>query len=334
MLLSFIFAYAIALAIFIYIASSKTIGLSDVTRKLDGDKNETGTLVCVICGFIVGIAIIVFLSSRNLISVEMSQQDYGLLLSTSATIIGTILAVSFSILILGLQHALSKYAPSLLRYFMIERTTITCFVILSFSAIICLFGLIFPWKDFMVPLSLFLLSYSFVILGYYYYNKSKTSTTLSIFKKLKIDGQKFIKNKLEKRIRTEIEILSRNPQLLRIHESQRSMHLKIITTALLNDTNILQPIQENLEEMIGLVHNCLHNNDYQSVKYGLHTICQVIRYYMDKRREHPPDKLIESLYAQIETVTVIAIEKNNPYVLRNIVKTYEQIGVFGTRNAN
>jgi len=328
-----IIGYAIAIGVLIYMISNKSISLPDAAGKFDEDKYETVAIVCVIFGFVIGFIVIIFLITLNLLSFDLNQQDYGLLLSTSATIIGTILAVSFSILILGLQHALSRYAPSILRYFMLERVTLTCFVILSFSTVICIFGLIFPWKAFMVPLTLFLLPYCFIVLGYYYYSKSKTSTTLAIFDKLRIDGQKFIKNKLENVLIERIRNSSRKSRSAQANQIHRGT-LRLMVATLLNDTDILRPLHQTLEEMIGLIHNCLNSDDYQSVKYGLDTICDLIRYYIHKRKENPPDTLIQSLYSQIEAITTIAIEKNNSYVLKNIVRMYEEIGVLGTRNAN
>lgn len=325
MLIIFIITYAIALAIFITVVSSKRINLFERSKKHEED-GETLVLALIISGFIIGILVIIYLSNQNLFLLKVNHQDYSTLLSTSATIIGTILAVSFSILILGLQHALSRYSPSLLRYFVIEKASITCFVILSLSAVTCLLGLISPWREFMVPLSLFLLSYSFFVLGYYYIIKSNTSTTISLFKKLRSDGQKYISNRLVKKFSPMIKNFSGN-------QEQRRIYLQVITISLFNNSKIFEPVQNQIDEIIGLIHNCLHNNDYQSVKFGLETICDVIKYYMDKRIGHPPDKLIESLYAQIDTVTVMAVEKNNTFVLTNIVKAYEKLGVLGIEDA-
>jgi len=44
------------------------------------------------------------------------------------------------------------------------------------------------------------------------------------------------------------------------------------------------------------------------------------------------DKIIESLYEQFKSVTIVSIEKKNPYLLKKIVKTYEKVGLLATNN--
>ncbi len=332
-LLNFIFAYAIALGIFIYITLQKTNQTPKLGKKFDIDM-ETVTLSGITCGFIVGIVLIVLLTHKEIIHFEVLDDDYRTLLSTVATIIGTILTVSFSILILGIQHALSNYAPSLLRYFVIEKTTITSFIMLSFSTIICLFGLMLPWRSTMVGLAYFFLTYSFVILAYYFYIRSKTSTSISIFEQLRKDARRYIEKKIEKKLKAQVIQASKNPffanPTLNLNTELQSTMAQLITGTVFHTTGILKPIQDYIDEIVGLIHRNLQSNDYESVKHGLKTISRIVQYYIKNRRHSPDDKLIESLYEQIKSITIIAIEKKNPYVLKSIVETYEEIGILTT----
>jgi uncharacterized membrane protein len=115
-----------------------------------------------------------------------------LLVSTNGTIIATVLAVSFSISILGIQHALGNFAPSLLKHFVTDKTTISCFGMLSFSAVINLFGLVIPWKTEIATLSLYLLPYSFGLVAYYYYVRSKKTNSISLLEILDKNCARYI----------------------------------------------------------------------------------------------------------------------------------------------
>src|SRR5207253_1800651 len=94
--------------------------------------NEDKIPLVIALGFIIGIVILYLFSYFNL-SIKLQNDIF---LSTSATIVATILTVSFSISIFTIQLADQNYNHSLLMKYLKEKATWIIFTLLSVSAII------------------------------------------------------------------------------------------------------------------------------------------------------------------------------------------------------
>jgi len=203
-------------------------------------------LTGIMAGFVAGVISVSVLIGYNILSLPLEKDDYRLLLTTSSTIIATILAVSFSISILGIQHALGNFAPSLLKHFISDKSTVISFAILSVSSVICLVGLILPWKELMASLTLYILPCSFLVLAYYFYARSRTTTSISLLAILKKHARDYISNNLEKRLENKIQEASKDRYLGKAMKKMNEGQIEIVTNTVFHTTDILGPIKDSI----------------------------------------------------------------------------------------
>jgi hypothetical protein len=153
---------------------------------------------------------------------------------------------------------------------------------------------------------------------------------LTIFEKIKNDVRKYIKNSLDKNLQKEMKVAFHNRYLGQALRKMDDEQIKTVENALFHTSNISSPIKDAIRDVIGLIHRSMPSNDYESIEHGFDTIGDIIEFYVPVRRDSGGDKIIESLYEQIKSVTIVSIEKKNSYLLKKIVKTYERIAILTT----
>lgn len=106
--------------------------------------------------------------------------DYSQYMVTIATIIATILAISFSFTLFGIQYMVSNFNPTLHKYVLKNRDSIASFAIFSFMVLFNMVMLSFSHIEYFFT-SLFHLAFSFVLLYYYFYSVSIALNAKSLF---------------------------------------------------------------------------------------------------------------------------------------------------------
>jgi uncharacterized membrane protein len=139
MLEIFVFAYGIILFLFIII----TLYTSEVKQVANNRPGKVSTLgrdgillISVVATFVLGIFIVTLSSYSHLLALEPKQNSsYDSLLTTGAAITATILAVSFSLSLFGVQHTAGNYTPSILHFYIKEPGVWVTFTLFSLSTI-------------------------------------------------------------------------------------------------------------------------------------------------------------------------------------------------------
>jgi hypothetical protein len=138
---------------------------------------------CFITGIIFSISLFLFNITENI-----NRDAYGSLLTTNATIIATIVTVSFAFSIFTIPHASENYTLNMLTDYLKDKSTWISFSLLSISVIANIIGIIISiFHTLIINITIFLTAYSFVLLAYNFYSISKMVNPKLVIERMEKD---------------------------------------------------------------------------------------------------------------------------------------------------
>jgi len=250
------------------------------------------------------------------------------LFATSAEFIAAIIAVSFSLSILMVQHAASTYTPSLLSDYIKDISTWIVFSVLSFTVLFNLLSLILDWGQRGVFISIFLSIYSFIFLGFQFVHTSRIINPINVIERIQKRIIKYIHTipaQVEKKINT-LEPRTQFERALFSNELYRWFRFH-------SDRSLHEPSRKSIAQIVDMIQKSTLKRESETAAKGLDAISNVIEAYLKIRQTDttPNDPFIEPIYEQLKSISNIAFENRDVHLLRQIINAFERIGKLSTK---
>ena len=159
-------------------------------------KDIVPSIILISC-FITGIVFSISLFLFN-ITEDINREAYSILLTTNAKQLYhyNLVTISFAFSIFTIQHASENYTLNMLTDYLKDKSTWVSFSLLSISVIANIIGIIISIPHtLIINISIFLTSYSFVLLAYNFYSVSKMVNPKLVIERIEKNiFQKYNKN--------------------------------------------------------------------------------------------------------------------------------------------
>ena len=259
----------------------------------------------------------------NYIIPKIAKKSVSAFLTTNAAFIATMLAIFFSISLFTIQHAANNYTPSLLGDFKTDKKTWFVFLIFSTSVVFSLLSLIFNWGLRNVCVSIVLLGFCFIFLGFQFIHTINLIDPLEVIKRIK---GKAIKNitRLPKKLQKSIkEVKARNEFEQSIIKSESYKEFRFHSDESLHEEN-----KKYILQLTDIIQKSALRREYETCVAGFDAITDIVKEYVSIRQKDatPDDKFLQHIYEKLEAISKIAFRNEDVSLLQEIIKTFEKIG--------
>ena len=259
----------------------------------------------------------------NYVIPKIAEVSVSAFLTTNATFIATILAIFFSISLFTIQHAANNYTPSLLGDFKTDKKTWFVFLIFSASVVFNLLSLIFNWGLRSVCVSIVLLGFCFIFLGFQFIHTINLIDPLEVIKRIK---DKAIKNitRLPKKLQKSIKgIKARNEFEQSLIKSEWYKEFRFHSDESLHEEN-----EKYMLQLTDIIQKSTLRREYETCVAGFNAIADIAKEYISMRQKDitPEDKFLQSIYDKLEAISKIAFRNEDVSLLQEVIKAFEKIG--------
>lgn len=264
----------------------------------------------------------------NYIIPKIAEVSVSAFLTTNATFIATILAIFFSISLFTIQHAANNYTPSLLGDFKTDKKTWFVFLLFSASVVFNLFSLIFNWSLRSVCISIVLLGFCFIFLGFQFIHTINLIDPLEVIKRIK---DKAIKNitRFPKKLQKSIKgVKTRNEFKQSFVKSELYKEVWFHGNESLHEEN-----KKYILQLTDIIQKSTLQREYETCVAGFNAIADIAEEYISIRQNDvtPEDKFLQHIYEKLEAISEIAFRNEDVSLLQEIIKAFEKIGCATTK---
>lgn len=257
---------------------------------------------------------------------EIGPESYNSLLTTNATFIATILAVSFSISIFIIQHGASNYVPSLLDMYLKDRATWTAFSLLSLAAVVNLFGLAIDPQKAVSNTAFFLSAHSFGLLAYQFYNTTRMVSPSNLIQAVENKARRYVRTLTKKVQEIAGKEIKENTKLATVlGEGGTAFYNQVV----FHRPDLHRPTLDMIRSIIDIVQKAIVKREIETAQIGLRSVCNIVKEYTEIRSNDitPDDKFISAVYEQLKSLSITAFDNRDTFTLNALSSAFRDIGV-------
>lgn len=279
---------------------------------------------------------IVFLawSSVLLVSINPSWDNYTLrlilntstiqpILSSMAEILATVLAISFSIAIVVIQHAASSYTASILEIYKRDFLTVVFFLYYVCSLVLTIIAMQFTTNLYLANMTLVTFLFSFPILF------------LQFLHIIDLIDPRNIIEKAEKKCANYISsIPSKIKSILKSKKPVNKFEKYLLETPIYRqfifqqETILQEPIRKQVLLINDVINKAISRREIETSIRGFQALSKIVKNYVAIRQEDfvSDDKFLEYIYNQLLSVFTIGLDNKDASLMQEILHALEDIG--------
>lgn len=243
--------------------------------------------------------------------------------STVATSLAAILAIIFSISLVTIQHAASKYSPSILQYYKQDKPIIATYLIFIVSIAFAILSLSLDLGVRAIIISLILLIYCLFLVLFQFWRLTDMVDPVKLIKKIR---DKAIKNmtRLPKELQRSIKgVKARNEFEQNLIESELYKRVRFHSDESLHEEN-----KKYLLQLTDIIQKSTLQREYETCVAGFDAIADIVKEYVSVRQKDytPDDKFLQHIYETLEAISKIAFRNDDVSLLQEVTKAFETIG--------
>jgi Predicted membrane protein (DUF2254) len=246
-------------------------------------------------------------------------------LSMIGTMLSTVLAIFFSISILVVQHAASRYTASILKWYRNDLRTWFVFSFYSVGLGLTIVAIYSQTNLYLVNITVITFAFSFLFLSTQFLHIVDIIDPRSIIKKAKQQSLIDI-GKLPKRLETMV-------RKKRAGQKQDLTESPVFKEFLFEkDTGMLDFSKNKILQINDVILKACTRGELETAVEGLVALSEVAKKYIGVRSEYSftNDYFMQYIYAQILSDTEIAFDNKNVELLNHIINTFAGIGLATT----
>jgi len=245
--------------------------------------------------------------------------DSSALHSSIIQAMASIIAISFSISILAVQHAASNYSPSILEKYKKDKQILFIFSFYSITLIFSTFSLTIG-VDTRSP-TLYLFVFSLILLLVQFNRTINLMNPKNLVKEIENTALKNI-SKIPDKIHSEKVA---DPFMKNIKEKLPN---EFFSYKLHSDESLLKETKDEIMRVVYIARKSILIGEKETSFACVNTIHSIVKSYIDIRKEDTTydDKFIEFVFNQLIFLSDITIESRDEIILQNIIEGLEKIG--------
>ncbi len=273
-------------------------------------------------------------SSRLLVSISPNLDVYTLrlvsntsaiqpLLTTMGGILATILAISFSIAILVIQHAAASYTASILESYKRDYLTIVFFGYYVGSLVLTIIALQLQSDLYLVNMALITFLFSFFFLFMHFIHIIDLIDPRRIIEKAENQCIKYI-NSIPHKIQSIIK-----------NKKPRNKFDEILLETPLyqqfvfqSETTLQEPIRKQVLLINDVINKAVSRREIETSIRGFEGLSRIAENYINIREKDfgSEDKFLQYIYAQLLSVFTIGLDNKDAALMQEVLHVFERIG--------
>lgn len=243
--------------------------------------------------------------------------------STIATSLAAILAIIFSISLATIQHAASKYSPSILEYYKQDKPIIVTYLIFIISIAFAILSLSMDWSFRAIIISFILLIFCLFLVLFQFWRLTDMVNPVELIKKIR---DKAIKNiiQLPKKLKNSIKgVKARNEFERSLIKSESYKEFQFHSDESLHEEN-----KKYILQLADIIQKSALRREYETCAAGFDAIADIAKEYISIRQKDitPEDKFLQSIYEKLEAISKISFRNEDVPLLQEVIKAFEKIG--------
>ena len=243
--------------------------------------------------------------------------------STIATSLAAILAIIFSISLATIQHAASKYSPSILEYYKQDKPIIATYLIFIISIAFAILSLSMDWSFRAIIISFILLIFCLFLVLFQFWRLTDMVNPVELIKKIR---DKAIKNiiQLPKKLKNSIKgVKARNEFERSLIKSESYKEFQFHSDESLHEEN-----KKYILQLADIIQKSALRREYETCAAGFDAIADIAKEYISIRQKDitPEDKFLQSIYEKLEAISKISFRNEDVPLLQEVIKAFEKIG--------
>ena len=246
------------------------------------------------------------------------------LLTTISAVLGTILAISFSISIVVIQNAASSYTASILEIYKKDFRTLFFFFYYFLSLMFAIIAL--QTLDlYIVNMTLVMFFFSFLFLLMHFYHIVNLIDPRTIIEKAKNKALKNINqipSKIQRRIEHEKTTSEFEKQIL---EGPMYSHF-----LLHNDLTLLALSKQKVLQISDVILKASSRREIETSIKGFESLTEIALNYVNIRKDDPTseDSFLVYIYNELLSISRVGFENKDISLMQEVIKTFEKIGCY------
>jgi hypothetical protein len=244
-------------------------------------------------------------------------------LSSIAEILATVLAISFSIAIIVIQHAASSYTASILETYKRDVLTLVFFLYYVFSLVLTILAMQFSPDLNLANMALttFLFSFPLLLLQFIH--------IIDL-----VDPRKIIE-KAEKKCIAHIDsIPSKIQSMIKSKKPTNEIDKFLVKTPLYrqfifqSEYTLQEPIRKQVLLINDIINKAISRREIETSIIGFNALSKIVKSYVAIRKEDivSDDRFIEYVYNQLVSVFTIGLDNKDTALMQEILHAIEDIG--------
>jgi len=269
-------------------------------------------------------------SQLNLIS-YIPSADYQVagnnsFFSIVTTSLAAILAIIFSISLVTIQHAASKYSPSILEYYRRDKPIIVTYLIFIISIIFSALSLVVDWHSWnsrAIAVSFILMVFCLFLVLFQFWRLTYMVDPIALIKKIR---SRTVRNiiQLPKKIQKSVKgVKTQNEFEQPLVKSELYKEFKFHSDESLHEKN-----KKYILQLMDIIQKSILWREYESCVTGLNAIVDIVKEYVAIRQKDstPDDEFLQYIYEKLKDISKMALKNEDAFLLREILKAFEKIG--------
>ena len=245
------------------------------------------------------------------------------ILSSIGAILATILAISFSIAIIVIQHAASNYTASIIESYKRDGFTALFFSYYVGALILSIMALQFPNDLYIVNITLVTFIFSFFILGLHFIHIINLIDPRNIIERAEKHCIKYIKS-----------IPSQVKSIIKKKKPSTTYERSIVNTPLYrqfvfdNDSTLQEPIKKHVLLINDVINKAVSRREIETSIKGFQAITKITKNYIILRKDDftAEDKFLEYINAQLLSAFSLGLDNKDTALMQEVLHAFLEIG--------
>lgn len=249
------------------------------------------------------------------------------MLSSIGAILATILAISFSITIIAIQHAASNYTASIIESYKRDGFTILFFSYYVGALIFSIIALQFSSDLYITNMMLVTFIFSFFILALHFIHIINLINPRTIINKAEKRCIKYIKA-IPSKVSSKIEKSKPKNDYERAIIKTPLYHQFIFYT----DSTLQEPIRKQVLLINDVINKAASRREIETSVKGFQSLTEITKNYVSIRQDDlkTEDKFLEYIYAQLLSIFDVALDNKDLALMQEVLHTFANIGCLTT----